>query len=163
MTEKEKSNRKGTEQENEGEKCLCVDGHVHQARSFSFRDLLAQDMIEAKDLLHACGTGEPKERIGKCRGVLLTDVIGMVEVKIVGHNDTKKMYLTASSDDGYITVFSWQEIFNTQVGEGVMIVLERDGKKVHGGKSVDLLSANDFLTGPRYVKRLITLRVHMIE
>jgi hypothetical protein len=148
---------------NRERECLRVDGLVHRSRSFSFEELLTMDTIEASDLLHACGTGEPKGRIGQCRGVLLTDVIGMVEVKIVDHNDTKKMYLSASSEDGYVTVFSWQELFNTQVGEGVMIVLERDGEKVHGGEHVDLLSTNDFLTGPRYVKRLATLRVRMVE
>lgn len=143
--------------------CLLVEGHVHQPRSFSFEELLTLDMIEVNDLLHACGTGDPKGCINQCRGVLLTDVIGMVDVRIEDHNDTKKMYLIVSSTDGYVTVFSWQELFNTQVGEGVMIVLERDDEKIHEGQYVDLLSTKDFLTGPRNVKRLECIRLMMVE
>lgn len=147
-----------------GEKrCFVVEGHVHQPRAFSFDELLRLDMIEATDLLHACGTGEPKGRINRCRGVLLTDVIGLVDVRIQDHNDTKKMYLVASSADGYVTVFAWQELFNTQVGEGVMVMLERDGVKIHEEHYVDLLSTKDFLTGPRHVKRLERIRVMMVE
>ena len=121
------------------------------------------DMAEAGNLLHACGTGEPKGRIEQCLGVLLTDVMNMVDVRIVDHNDTKKMYLQIASSDGYSTVFSWQELFNTQVGEGVMIVLERDGRKIYAEGNVDLLSTRDYLTGPRYVKRLAGIKVLMID
>jgi hypothetical protein len=42
------------------------------------------------------------------------DLINDVEVVINAHNDTKKMYVVASSDDGYKAVFSWQEILIPQ-------------------------------------------------
>lgn len=74
------------------------------------------------------------------------------------------MFVIASSDDGYTTVFSWQEIFNSSVGEGIMVMLEKDGKAVYEGHgSVDLFSARDFLTGPRYVKRLANLEIKIVE
>ncbi len=142
---------------------FLVEGHVHQPRWFTMKELLCMDMFEVGDLLHACGTGEPKGRIKQCRGVLLTDVLDMVDVRIEDHNDTKKMYLRIASSDGYSTVFSWQELFNTPVGEGVMIVLERDGRKLHAEGYADLLSTRDYLTGPRHVKRLAVINVLMIE
>ena len=121
------------------------------------------DTTEENNLLHACGSGEPKGRIKSCRGILLTDIINKVNVKIADHNDTKKMYIVASSSDGYAAVFSWQELFNTPIGEGVLVILERDNVKIyeeHGG--VDLFSAKDFLTGPRYVKQLSSIKVLML-
>lgn len=143
--------------------CVSVEGLVEQPYSFSIEELLKLDTVEAGDLLHACGSGEPKGRIEKCRGILLTDLMGLVNITITDHNDTKKMYVIASSSDGYSTVFSWQELFNTSVGEGVMLVLERDGEKVYEEKGhVDLFSARDFLTGPRYVKQLASIKVMMI-
>ncbi len=127
-------------------------------------ELLSRETVEVKDLLVACGSGEPKGNIAACRGVLLTDILGQAGVIVTEHNDTKKMFVTASSADGYTTVFSWQELFNTAVGEGVLVVLERDGSPVHHGQGqVDLLSARDYLTGPRYVKRLANLKVVMVE
>ncbi len=135
-----------------------------KVREYSLDDLLSMDTFETGEMLHACGSGEPKGHIAGCRGVLLTDIINATEVNIVGHNDTKKMYLVVAADDGYCTVFSWQELFNTSVGEGVMVILEKEGKKIyekHGG--VDLFSSNDFLTGPRYVKKLATINIIIVE
>jgi hypothetical protein len=44
-----------------------------------------------------------------------------------------------------------------------MVVLEKDGKPVHEESgAVDLFSARDFLTGPRYVKRLANLEIRML-
>jgi hypothetical protein len=143
---------------------FSINGRVEESRSFTLEELLTMDTVEVKDLLLACGSGEPKGRINQCRGVLLTDIINRTNVVITDHNDTKKMFIIASSSDGYRTVFSWQEMFNTSVGEGVMVVLEKDDKSVyedHG--SVDLFSARDFLTGPRYVKRLANIEIKMLE
>lgn len=142
---------------------FCLSGRVEELRTFTIKELLTMDTIEVKDLLVACGSGDPKRRINYCRGILLADIINKANVIIRDHNDTKKMFVIASSDDGYATVFSWQEIFNTSVGEGIIVVLEKDGKTVNEGHgTVDLLSAKDFLTGPRYVKRLANIEIKML-
>jgi hypothetical protein len=143
---------------------FCVSGKVKETRTFDLEELLGMDTVEVKDLLLACGSGVPKGRLNNCRGILLTDIIHLTEVITTEHNDTKKMFVIASSDDGYTTVFSWQELFNSSVGEGVMIILEKDGKPVYEERGcVDLFSAKDFLTGPRYVKRLSNIRIMMVE
>jgi hypothetical protein len=140
-----------------------LSGMVETARTWTLQELLKMETVEVKDILVACGSGEPKGHIGQCRGILLTDIINSAKVVTTDHNDTKKMYVIASSNDGYATIFSWQEIFNTSVGEGIMVVLEKDGKPVHEESgAVDLFSARDFLTGPRYVKRLANLEIRML-
>jgi len=111
-----------------------------------------------------CGSGEPKGTIGNLRGVLLADLINQTEVIVTAHNDTKKMYVVAASDDGYKTVFAWQEIFNSANGEGILVIFERDGEPLHDGNGeVDLISAHDHLTGPRYVRCLRTIEIIMVE
>lgn len=143
---------------------FSISGRVEETRGISLEELLGMEMIEFNDLLLACGSGVPKGRINSCRGIVLTDIINLAKVRVTDHNDTKRMYVVASAGDGYTTVFSWQELFNTSVGEGVIVLLEKDGKRVYeesGG--VDLFSARDILTGPRYVKQLSSLRILMIE
>ena len=143
---------------------FAISGRVEETRGISLDELLGMEMIEFKDLLLACGSGVPKGQINSCRGVPLTDVINLAKVVITDHNDTKRMYVVASAGDGYTTVFSWQELFNTSVGEGVIVLLEKDGRRVYEANgSVDLFSARDILTGPRYVKKLSSLRVLMVE
>ena len=141
-----------------------ITGRVQEERGFALSELLDMDTFEVGDLLLACGSGDIKDRVGKFFGVLLTDIINRAEVITTEHNDTKKMFVVVSSVDGYRTVFSWQELFNSSVGEGVMVILEKEGKRVyedHGG--VDLISSNDFLSGPRYVKQLSNIQIIMFE
>ena len=141
-----------------------ISGRVAAPILFGIENLHAMDPVETEDLPLHCGSGEPKGRLGHCRGVLLSDVINTTNVLITDHNDTKKMFIIASSSDGYKTVFSWQEIFNTSVGDGVMVLLERDGRPLYdGGGPVDLLSARDHLSGPRYVKQLSNIEIIMVE
>jgi len=143
---------------------FLVCGRVETPILFGIEKLHAMDQVETGDLPLHCGSGVPKGRLGHCRGVLLSDVINTTDVLITDHNDTKKMFIIASSTDGYKTVFSWQEIFNTSVGDGVMVLLERDGRPLYNGSGpVDLLSAQDHLSGPRYVKQLSNVEIIMVE
>ncbi|MFV0439578.1 MAG: sulfite oxidase-like oxidoreductase [Desulfopila sp.] len=142
---------------------LRICGRVATPLQIDRAVLQTMDTIEANNLRLICGSGEPRETISHLSGVLLSDVINMAEVVIEDHNDTKKMYIIAASPDGYKAVFSWQEIFNSSVGEGVMIVLERDGKQLYQqGNAVDLVSSHDFLTGPRYVRQLESIEIVMV-
>ncbi len=138
-----------------GAGALRVTGRVRQPLVLSMKELCSMDTEEIKDIPIICGTGIPEGRIESCRGVLLENIIGKAEVIKEEHNDTKKMFVVASGSDGYKVVFSWQEIFNTAVGGGIMVLIERDGKSLlaeHG--RLELISAEDYFTGSRYVKGL---------
>jgi len=138
-------------------------GRVASPMSFDMETLQKMAPVETGNLPLNCGSGDPKGHLGHCRGVLLADIINKTEVLITDHNDTKKMFLIASSNDGYKAVFSWQEVFNTSVGDGIMVLFEKEGKLLYDGTGpVDLLSAEDFLSGPRYVKQLSNIEIVMV-
>lgn len=139
-------------------------GRVARPLSIPHATLCAMDRVETGTLPMICGSGEVKGKLGNCRGVLLAELINQAEVVVREHNDTKKMCVVVASDDGYKTVFSWQEIFNSATGEGILVILEKDGHPLYQGSGeVDLLSARDHLTGPRYVRRLKTVEIIMVE
>jgi hypothetical protein len=140
------------------EGAVRISGRVKEPVVLSVRDLRTLETEVLEDLFVICGSGDPKGSIGSCRGVLLENAIRQAEVLKEEHNDTKKMFLVASSDDGYKVVFSWQEIFNTSVGGGIMVLLEKDGKPLEQGR-VDLISAQDYFMGSRYVKKLTNIEV----
>jgi len=143
---------------------FTITGRVAKPLSFSLKMLNSMDCLDTGNLPMICGSGEPKGTIGNVRGVLLADLINQAEVIVTAHNDTKKMYVVASSDDGYKTVFTWQEIFNSINGEGILVILEKNGQPLHQGcGDVDLISAKDHLTGPRYVRQLKTVEIIMVE
>jgi hypothetical protein len=66
--------------------------------------------------------------------------------------------------DGYEVTFSWHELFNTPVGERVLVAFERAGEPlgVEDGAPV-LFSAADILPAPRHVKRLARIVARVIQ
>jgi len=146
------------------EQRVQIIGRVAQPLSIPSTTLCAMDTVDTGTLPMICGSGEPKGKIGNCRGVLLAELINLAEVVVREHNDTKKMIVVVASDDGYKTVFSWQEIFNSINGEGILVIFEKDGQPLYQGNGeVDLISSRDHLTGPRYVRRLKTIEIIMVE
>lgn len=142
---------------------LRIEGRVSSPLVLGIQQLRTMDMLDMENLPMICGSGEPKGFVGKVRGVLLADIINRAEVVVTDHNDTKKMYVIAASDDGYKAVFSWQEIFNSPNGDGIMVLLDKEGRPLYDGDdAVDLLSARDHLSGPRYVKRLHRVEIIMV-
>ena len=153
---------KGIDAERSDHRCneLTVTGRVTSPLVLDMEELRSMDTEEIADLKIICGDGDPKGNIRNCKGVLLENIIRMADVIKEEHNDTKKMFVVVSAHDGYKAVFSWQEIFNTAVGGGVMILLERDGKPLDGEKGeLELISGEDYFTGSRYVKGLKNIEV----
>lgn len=144
---------------------LWICGRIAEPLVLRIDQLRAMDILDLPDQPMICGSGEPKGRLGKCRGVLLADIINVfVELGKTEHNDTKRMYVIAGSEDGYKTVFSWQEIFNSPNGDSIVVLFDRDEKPLYDGEEdIDLFSGRDHLSGPRYVKRLRNLEIRMLE
>lgn len=144
--------------------CLVISGRVKNPLRLDMDDLRRMDMVETGRLQMICGEGDVRGAIGTCRGVLLTDIINLAEVIAPEHNDTKKTFLVASSGDGYKTVFAWQELYNTENGEGVVVVLEKNGLPLYENHtSADLISAKDILTGPRYVRDIRSIDIRIVD
>jgi len=143
---------------------IRVIGKVKRPLIINREKLCRMPSEELEELPIFCGSGTPKGRLFGCRGVLLENVIRMAEVITVGENDTKKMFIVVSAHDGHTVVFSWQEIFNTLIGGGVMILTERDGKPLGAGhEGLELISSEDYFTGSRYVKGLKSIELAMVE
>ena len=142
---------------------IRITGRVKEPLVLSIDELCKMETEEARDIPVNCGEGDPVGRIESCRGVLLENVIGRAAVLKEDHNDTKKMFIVVSASDGYKAVFSWQEIFNTQIGGGVMVLIEKNGKPLSAATGgLELISLQDFFSGPRYVRNLETIEVLMV-
>jgi hypothetical protein len=148
----------------EKDTAVQIVGRVKQPLVVHAKDLRGMASEELTDLPLYCGTGDPKGSISHCRGVLLENLIGMAEVIKAEHDDTKKMVVVVSAEDGYKVVFSWQEIFNTPIGGGVMILTEKNGRSLCGADGgLELVSAEDYFTGSRYVRRLRKIEVLLVD
>lgn len=108
-------------------------------------------------------SGEFKRMLEGYRGMKLTDLLDQAELEAAGHNDWKRSFVVAKALDGYTVLFSWSELYNTPVGQGVFILLEKDGAPLPEGEGpVALVSAKDRNTGPRHVRALASLEVSRV-
>lgn len=96
------------------------------------------------------------------RGVSLRDLISTAEPAFNRRTDFKRVAIVAESTEGYRALFSWHELFNTDVGGGIMLVWNCPAAPLpHPTGPFALVSLNDHATGPRFVKRLA--RVDLVK
>ena len=61
----------------------------------------------------------------------------------------------AVASDGYRALFSWGELFNTAVGDQVLVITQQDGRPLDAiAGPVALRSLADLRPGPRHVRNL---------
>lgn len=108
-------------------------------------------------------TGEVKRTLTGYRGILLTDLLDRARIQAAGHNELKRSYVVARAKDGYTVVFSWIELYNTEVGPGAYVLVEKDGAAIADSEGpLTLISARDLNTGPRHVRWLTSLEVQRV-
>lgn len=111
-----------------------------------------------------CQTGAEVGSLDNLGGVLLRDVLEQAVLDAPGHNDAKKMVIVATASDGYRVVFSWGEVFNSALGEGIVVVFEKDGRPLGDDSGrIALVSTQDTRTGPRHVKWLRDIEVRRLD
>lgn len=107
-----------------------------------------------------CQTGANVGKLENFKGVRLRDLLEDAVIEAPGHNDVKTMVIIAGASDGYRVVFSWSEVFNSPVGDGVLVFFEKDGLPLDDAEGrIAMISANDIRTGPRHVKWLNSIEV----
>ncbi len=142
---------------------FAVAGAVEHKLTLGVEELRAFPPQQVGEVPMVCQSGANLGKIENLKGVLLRDVLEKAVVVAPAHNDVKKMVVIASATDGYKVVFSWSEIFNSPVGEGVIVFFEKDGKPLADDEGrIALISSRDLRTGPRHVKWLSGIEVRKI-
>jgi hypothetical protein len=130
------------------------------------------EMPELQKLtLHSIGSinitnhkGDLKGKAKDMKGVLLREVLQTVELDVDNPKLYSEFYFVCKAEDGYKAVYSWNELFNTAVGNSVFIVLEKDGKNLSDDDdSMLMISSEDVRTGRRYLKNLESIQVGRAE
>lgn len=108
-------------------------------------------------------TGKFKHQDDQLKGVLLKDILNHSQWLLTPHLFSS-MYFTCIGIDGYKVVYSWNELFNTEIGDNVYIVLEKNGIKADKlPSSIQMVSMLDYKTGRRYLHNLDKIVVSVAE
>lgn len=139
---------------------LSIEGRVKKKLTLDVASLAKHPKQNAQEI--AIQTIERVERhqIARYQGVLLTDLLSEAGINDYHRNELKKTAIIAQAVDGYKVVFSWTELFNSDIGRGVVVVYQKNGQALDQslGK-IALISAQDTATGPRFVKWLDKISV----
>ena len=107
---------------------------------------------------------EFKKNLKNVKGVLLKDILGKVTFNAPTPKELSTFYLICAADDGYKVVYSWNEIFNSEAGDHIMLVTSSDGiPAADAEEGISLITPGDRATGRRYVKNLSEIIIKKVD
>jgi DMSO/TMAO reductase YedYZ molybdopterin-dependent catalytic subunit len=149
-----------------GPATLQVKGNVEQPLTVTLEDLRrlpVQRMEDVRLVRDASIAGGAPELVRRYTGCLLRDVLERAKPVEKQRMDLRKSAVVVTAADGYRVVFSWAEVFLSPIGEGALVVYERDGKPLPDNEGpLALVSLKDTRPGPRHVKWLSSVELRLL-
>jgi DMSO/TMAO reductase YedYZ molybdopterin-dependent catalytic subunit len=146
---------------------LTVKGSVEREITLSVDDLRhlpVQRIDDVPSVRDAGATGSSSENARHYVGCLLRDVLERAKPVEKKRMDFRRSVVVATASDGYRAVFSWAELYLSPIGDGVLVVYERDGAPLDDSEGrIALVSLKDTRPGPRHVKWLQSVELRTLE
>lgn len=151
--------QKTIEQTNE----FTISGLVEQPLRISYDDLTKEKIVNIGDFKVTNHLGEFKKEYKNVKGVLLLNLLKNVNITTSSPKLLSEYYLIFKATDGYSAVVSWNELFNTEMGNSFFLVVEADNKSQKDStEKILLISTKDFKTGRRHIKGLQSIEIKRI-
>ena len=143
---------------------LLLEGDVVASVEFSLQAIDSMPSQKLPRFKLSTHSGELRRVIEGARGVLLKDVLATLELKAEKPRDFNRYYYILEATDGYKVVYSWNELYNTPVGDHVYLIT-RIGKSPATDLPERILCAslNDTVSGRRFVKCLKRIVLKKVE
>ncbi|CAE6829996.1 molybdopterin-dependent oxidoreductase [Paraburkholderia nemoris] len=147
------------------ESALVLSGRFQRTLSFDLERLKSYESVLARPFDLRCYTTNRFIRsVEPYRGVRLTTLISEAGLPKEVPGEFKRTVFVAVGHDGYVVTFSWHELFNTPIGENVLVAYECDGRALDAEDGAPILfSGSDILPAPRHVKRLARIEAHVLK
>ncbi len=144
---------------------LVLSGRFQRPLSFGLERLKAYESVLATPFDLRCYTTNRFIRsVDSYRGVRLTTLISEAGLPNDVPGEFKRTVFVAVGHDGYVVTFSWHELFNTPIGENVLVAYECGGLPLDAEDGAPILfSGSDILPAPRHVKRLARIEAHVLK
>lgn len=133
---------------------FTISGNVQKESVITMDSLNSYPLKDIGNIKVTDHTGNFKHGDEDLKGVLLKDILNHSQLNATPHLFSQ-FYFVCTGSDGYKVVYSWNELFNTGIGDHVYIVLEKNGKKIADlPESLQMVSMLDQKTGRRYLPNL---------
>jgi hypothetical protein len=140
---------------------FTITGEVKAPATIAIADLRKWKEAEIGDVVITNHLGDKKSDASALKGVLLRDILqSSVDITATSPKLLSEYYFVCKANDGYIVVYSWNEIFNTATGDSAYIITEKEGKPAASlSDAIQMMSVKDFKTGRRSLNALATIEV----
>jgi hypothetical protein len=129
-------------------------GKVKTEKVVSLSDLKSYKSVDLQDINVSCSPRK-EDKAKAVKGVLVKNILDSVAFDYEYSRLLGQYYFLFVASDGYKIVFSFNEIYNTEIGNNLYIVTEIDGKDAsESTNKVLLLSTKDIKSGSRNVRWL---------
>lgn len=136
-------------------KNLSVEGKVLKHVVLDREQIKQLPQFASKKKPIVCMSGDVKVQPKSFTGVLLKEILDLAKIRIDSKREMNTIYVIVQASDGYKVIFSYHELYNTQVGEKVIVYYKKDGQLLDEKEGdLALISLNDNKNGPRHVKWL---------
>lgn len=134
---------------------LLITGKVLREKTVTLSEIVQLPAHKIGDVIVTNHLGVTKGTAKNMKGVLLKDLLDSNCFAEPVPRKLSEFYITCSASDGYQVVFSWNEIFNTETGNHIFLVTEKEGRPIAGMEErILLVVPTDQKTGRRYIKGL---------
>lgn len=142
---------------------LKINGEVAENKTFSISDFNNFPKTKIEGIKITNHTGEFRREYKNLEGIAIADVLQNINITSKSPKLLSEYYLVFRAIDGYSVVFSWNEIFNNEVGKQTFIITSIDGKSASElDERILLISTKDYRTGRRHIKGLSSIEVKKI-
>lgn len=143
---------------------FIITGQVKKESVITMDSLNSYPLKELGDIRVTNHLGDFKHNDEKLKGVLLKDILMHSQLATTSPKLYSQFYFTCIGADSYKVVYSWNELFNTQIGDNVFILMEKNGVKADKlPESLQMASMLDVKTGRRYLHNLDKIIVSQVQ
>ncbi len=140
---------------------LEIKGEVQQPLSLSRADLLSLTRRDYAEQRTVTQDGKEAQMAVRYEGVPLRELLERAGLK-PGRRDIRKAIVLLTAKDGYQASFSWGELYNSALGDGVIVVLRQANDELLDSDGLPgLRSLQDMRPGPRHVRWLARIEVQL--
>lgn len=142
---------------------IRIFGMIDSLFAVAFEEIARSDKSDLGNFKVTNHRGEFKKEYKDVAGVKALTILERIKIGVEKQRELSEYYLIFRGLDGYAVVFSWNEIFNTEIGKSLYIVTAADGKSLtESSDRILMISTKDFNTGRRHIKNLHSIEVKRI-
>ncbi len=143
---------------------FVVEGLVSKRTIWDINTIGKFPQAQLGDIAIRKHTGDNRDTIKHVKGVLLKTLIDSAHVALNSPKEFGEIYIELVASDGYKNLYSWNELFNSELGNHVFVITEQGGENMERMKnSILVMSLQDFNNGSRHLRGLSRVIVKRVE